>query len=147
VPKRSAGAQIKACEGRGREFLRLRARWRFAQDFRLWTPARFASLTPANRLKFKSARPDQIFILLNTIDSNQGPSPCFELPIVSNPRIDAPQRSAGAQIKACEGRGREFLRLRARWRFAQDFACGLPLGFASLTPANRLKFKSARSDH
>jgi hypothetical protein len=37
---------------------------------------------------------------------------------------------------------REILRLRCR--VAQDFAWGLPLGFASLTPANRLKFKSAR---
>jgi hypothetical protein len=25
-------------------------------------------------------------------------------------------------------------------RFAQDFACGLPLGFTSLTPAKRLNF-------
>src|SRR5437868_5796340 len=31
--------------------------------------------------------------------------------------------------------------------FAQDFACGLPLGFASLTPAKRLKFKSSRPDN
>jgi hypothetical protein len=33
--------------------------------------------------------------------------------------------------------------------FAQDFACGLPLSryAGSLTPANRLKFKSARPDH
>src|SRR5262249_59973041 len=28
-----------------------------------------------------------------------------------------------------------------------DFACGLPLGFASLTPANRLKFESSRAHH
>jgi hypothetical protein len=84
--------------------------------------------------QFKSARPDH-FISPNTIllDTRQ----------ISGCR----QRSAGARIKACEGRGREILRLRARWRFAQDFACGLPLGFASLTPANRLKFKSARPDH
>src|SRR5215472_2251006 len=30
-------------------------------------------------------------------------------------------------------------------RSAQDFACGLPLGFASLTPANRLKKGILRS--
>jgi hypothetical protein len=71
------------------------------------------------------------------------------LPTASTPREHpkgfAAQRSGDARIKACEGRGREILRLR--WRSAQDFACGLSLGFASLTPANRLKFKSARPDH
>ncbi len=53
--------------------------------------------------------------------------------------------------------GREFESLRARQRpaslshrleilrSAQDFACGLPLGFASLTPAKRLKFESLRA--
>jgi hypothetical protein len=32
-------------------------------------------------------------------------------------------------------------------RYAQDFGCGLQLGFASLTPAERLKFESLRARH
>ena len=31
-------------------------------------------------------------------------------------------------------------------RFPQDFACGLLSALATLTPANRLEFKSARPD-
>jgi hypothetical protein len=61
------------------------------------------------------------------------------------------QRSAGRTNKSpCEGREREILRpprhRPLRQAQGQDFACGLPLGFASLTPAIRLKFKSARPD-
>jgi hypothetical protein len=37
----------------------------------------------------------------------------------------------------CQFRSFDFAPAR---RFAQDFACGLPLSFASLTPANRLNF-------
>jgi hypothetical protein len=31
-------------------------------------------------------------------------------------------------------------------RYAQDFACGLPLGFASLTPAKRLNLDDVGID-
>jgi hypothetical protein len=117
--------------------------------FRLRTPA-----SPFDKLKARS-RPQfgsSSNLPVQTNSSSLLKTACFAIRSAADrehPKVIAQKRSGCAQIKACEGRGREILRLRcASLRISPaDSRFALRQAQGSLTPAIRLKFKSARQDH